>query len=276
MPEITPDQITAGFAAAEGGGNAPEPAQAAAPAPQQGATPPVAPAAPETASYPWAKDVEGLGLPPEMLPKLNEYLANNWQPRMTEFETKNKGYLDQFGGNEDHMALMSQMYQEFSTDPEQAFRKMGVDMGYLDPADFEDGQLGSPDAPQGDPQAPQNALPPEYQQWMDEKMAKEAEEKQLSQLNEYFDGVGQKFGDNFDRDLYHQLFVGTLGNEEQALATYQKYQDAIAAGQPPAAAPQVLNDGTGGAPLPTSGQPKTIDDAMALFVQQEEAAKRAR
>lgn len=276
MADITPDQITAGISAAEGAPDAPqEPAAPPAAAP----TPPQDPKAQAAPTYPWDKDVAGLGFPPELLPKLNDYLSNSWQPRMTEFETKNKGYMDLFGGDENNMQIASQMFNAFSDDPENAFLHLGVEMGYLDPSELENyqpGSLGTPEEGDQGGQPQQSALPPEQQQWLDQKMQEEQKQAQMETLNKYFDGVGQEFGDKFDRDLYHMLFVGAYGNEDAALEKYRAYHGSLNQPDPTPPAPAVLNESTGTALSPAAEQPKNIDEAMAAWMEQQVAAKRAR
>lgn len=274
MPEITPDQITAGLAAAEGGSPAAPPAAPPAAAPQEGSAP-QPPAS--SGAAPWAKDLEGLGLAPDGLAAVDKYLRDQWQPRMTEFETKNKGYMDLFGGSDESMQTAASMFKAFQENPEDAFVQLGLAMGYIDEADLGEDPQGALDEQLGQPEQPQTALPPEYQQWMDEKMAAEREEKEMQKLNDYFDTVAKQFeGQDFDRDLYHMLFVGAMGNEDAALEKYRTYASALAAGQAPATppAPPVLNDATGNTPVAGGPKPKTIDEAMNAFMEMDRAAKR--
>ena len=81
---------------------------------------PTAPAAAEPtapAGHPWDADLAGLQLAPEHSKAVSDYLAAQWQPRMTQYEQDLKTWRDAFGGNEEHRDLGAKIIKNFTNDP---------------------------------------------------------------------------------------------------------------------------------------------------------------
>lgn len=232
-----------------------------APAPQ-------APAAPGPA--PWQKDLDGLELG-DFTPKVDQYLREQWQPRVTKLEQDYAKYNDLFGGEFDNAEAASAMFGAFREDPEQAFMMLANAMGYK-----LDGEQEGPQEPQA-PEAPQpqDSFSDEDRQWIAQQRQIQEQQQQEQILRDYLGEVAKDYGDNWDEQTYLTLFVGTNGDEA---ATKQMYDQFIQGRQPAApaqTAPPVLSDNTGTAAAQAAEPPSSIDEAMAQY-RAEEQMRRAK
>lgn len=211
---------------------------------------------------PWAKDLADRGLDD---PRVDEYLRDVWQPRMTQFEQQVSEWSDMFGGDMEKAAIMAGLAEALEADPEGTYSQMGELLGIV----AGEGAPDAPDSEYSDEPGSEDEHPDEYRQWVMEKMAQEQEAQQdeayealLSELEGAHPG--------FDRELFHAAIVAFEGDPEMALEWYMKYHRA----PEPEASPDGPGPlGEGDVTPPEQKQYSGIGDAIADFMSEDRTAK---
>ncbi len=244
----------------------PEPAAPAEPAPPVA---PAAPAAPAT-THPWDTRLAELGLEPEHQAAVSEYLAKEWQPRMTQFEQDLKEWQDSFGGSTQHRDLGANLISAFQDDPETAFIQLGVELGMLDPEDLGEGWEhfleGRTDEPPANDDSRLTAEEKEILAWARDQMGSQKQEESINTLHAYYHDLANEHGiaEGFDLETFDIMFGGAMGDVDKAVALYKAVQGGAQAPTPPPAvetAPPVLDDHTGGQAPPEAEHYTSFEEA---------------
>lgn len=219
----------------------------------------------ESGPAPWAKDLSDRGLDD---PRIDEYLRDVWQPRMTQFEQQVAEWSDMFGGDMEKAAIMAGLAEALEADPEGTYSQMGELLGIVagEPA---------PDAPDSEALADgempdeDGGEPDEYRQWVMDKMAQE-QEAQQDEAYEALLGELEEAHPGFDRELFHAAIVAFEGDPEMALEWYMKYHRAP---EPEASPDGPAPLGEGDVTPPEQAEYSNIGDAIADFMSQDKTAK---
>jgi len=75
---------------------------------------------------PWANDLAERGLDD---PRIDQYLREVWQPRMTQFEQDLAGWSELFGGDMEAAQIMAGLAEALDNDPEGTYQQMGELLG---------------------------------------------------------------------------------------------------------------------------------------------------
>lgn len=208
---------------------------------------------------PWAKDLADRGLDD---PRVDAYLREVWQPRMTQFEQQVSEWSELFNGDMETAQIMSGLAVALENDPQGTYQELGQLLGFSD-GEFDEAPEGEFD--EGEYEEGQEQEPDEYRQWVMQKM----EEERISQEDQAYEsllGELEQANPGFDRDLFHAAIVAHDGDPEMALDWYMKYHRA----------PQAADQHDGPAPLgegnPTPPEAKEysgIGDAISDFLSEE-------
>lgn len=216
---------------------------------------------------PWAKDLAERGLDD---PRIDSYLNEVWQPRMTQFEQQVAEWSGLFGGDMERAQIMAGLAEALENDPAGTYQQIGELLGLANDGEYnetfddagyeDDGQLGEQEQPD------------EYRQWVMQKMEEEmvaqqdaAYENLLTELEEQTPG--------FDRNLFHAAIVAFDGDPEMAMSWYMQYHRAP---EPPDEMNGPTPMGEGNPTPPESKEYSGIGDAIADFLSQEKTSKGAR
>ena len=231
---------------------------------------------PESAT-PWSKDLEDLGLGDHMQ-TVDQFLREKVQPYVTQVEQEKSEYA-QFFEDVDSARIAAQVanglfdesYQETLNQLDSA---LGWGLFNQEDADVAVGD-GIGDFPVEEQEAPQVALPPEYQEYLDNKMAEDQLKEQREAIDSYLNEKAGHYGDAFDRDLYEMVFShGTVqGIDFEAIdKAYEQWYDKA---HPQPTPPAVLSDDTGvSLPDPKAGDVESFDDATELLIKMMEQNSR--
>lgn len=218
--------------------------------------------------HPWDQDLSFI--PDEQVrSSVSDYLANTWQPRVTQIEQSSKPAVE--------------LYNDFSEKPKDTLVDVAKELYGADVASafkqYLDEVEGSPETPQApQPTGEQPARDPEVQaivDWkreQDEKAAFDAEFSRVEQANP---------GLKIDRDLFIRE-VAETGNFDQAVTAYQskyagylQYLQQQEAATPPAEVPPPATLGSGEAAgageVPSTPQNQTLHEAIDDFFEVEGA-----
>lgn len=216
---------------------------------------------------PWAKDLADRGLDD---PRVDEYLREVWQPRMTQFEQQISQWDELFGGDMERAQIMAGLAEALEQDPLGTYQQIGELLGLTESdGEYDENTDGEVDDEAYDGDAEE---PDEYRQWVMQKMEEEmvaqqdaAYEQLLSELEEQTPG--------FDRELFHAAIVAFDGDPEMAMNWYMKYHRAP---EPPDEQDGPTPVGEGNPTPPESKEYSGIGDAIADFMSESKTAKAAR
>lgn len=210
--------------------------------------------------HPWDADL--VFVPDEHRGAVSKYLAEQWQPRMTQHEQDLKEWKDAFGGDPEVRDLGSKLINSFQTiGAEGTFLQMGVELGFIDPTELGDewaeiySKIG--DDPTGAPDpADDSRLTPEEREilaWAKDQKEREFQETQRNELHTYYKELAKQAGipdDQFNVEKFDVFFGGTMGDDKEAMEMYKAWAAGLA---PPPPAPAVeeppvpvLDDQSGG------------------------------
>lgn len=212
----------------------------------------------ERGPSPWANDLQNLGLDPDSQKAVDDYLARQWQPRMTELEQAYAPFKDKFESPEDaqHAADLLYMYRD---DPQAAHQAVGemlnemVESGQITPAEAEEAkeQMEDQAAP---------ALSDEHQKLLDDIKA----EREAAQNQKEFDILMEQVrGDipQVDETWFAKMVIANNGDVDQAIADYKELLPAHAAvPEPPP--PTAGEEGSSAPSMMEDDMPKTLKDAI--------------
>lgn len=234
-----------------------------------------APARP--AQAPWSKDLEDLGLDPETLSKVDQYMREKIQPRTTQLEQKASEYDKLFSkftmqdgsplAANDAAMMASELLDALATDPENAVRDI-MQLMSLDPAKFAQVQQEMSDQQQETTKetTPQNEEVPPELEWIQEKMRMEQE---AAQDKAWEDHLAEREAEipGFNRDLYTMAMAAVGPDPEVVMDWYNKFHVA------PAPTPQAPPTVSPGQPTP----PETpyygsIKDAVRGYIADQKVA----
>lgn len=242
----------------------PDPKKAADPkAQKQGSSQPADKGkAKESGPPPWAKDLSDRGIDD---PRVDEYLREVWQPRMTQHEQSLSEWEGLFGdGGMEAARIGAGLLDALESDPEGTYAQIGELLG-LTQAEVEsmvdeESDAGTEPA-DGEPTDPRQA-------YVDRLMQQEQEQKQEQQYQALLDALGKQF-EGFDEDLFHICMLAHEGDLDQALQAYQTYHPEQTAGDP---APPTAGDASSPTPrdAPEYG---SIGDSIDAFLSDERARR---
>lgn len=224
---------------------------------------------------PWANDLAERGLDD---PRIDQYLREVWQPRMTQFEQDLAGWSDLFGGDMEAAQIMAGLAEALDSDPEGTYQQMGEllglsgDIGEYDefdeaehsptPMDYDDDEEGYEDSEEGD----------EYRDWVMSKMMEEQEAQQDAAYEDLLVNIEQQVP-GFDRDLFHAAIVAFEGDPDSAMEWYMKYHRAPEA---PAEmdGPDPVGEGTSG--VPNKDEYSNLGSAIDAFLSEDRTSRSTR
>lgn len=241
---------------------------------------PATPAAPELTG-PWANDLkEAFGDDPELLTKVNGFMADKYQPYVTKIEQDSaparalfKDLSENFDGT--MAALLSEVYGDDRPDLADRFTELLA-------AGATPAEAGAQVAAEGQVKSPE-ALPAEVQEIVEErKLAKQQEAYQtaLAALK------AEVKDEAFDDDEFGPFVVSADGNLANAYAMYSTWRAKVqakygpaAVETPPVAAPPspIGTDATsaGTSTPPVQKKYASIDDAIDDFMADARAQRSA-
>lgn len=216
---------------------------------------------------PWLKDLEGMGLSPDHLAAMDEYLGSQWQPRMTQFEQQAAEWSNLFGGDMERAQIMANIAAGLESDPAGTYRQIGELLELVDPTN--DGAQ-----PPADPSGEQPPAGDEGEGQDDPRMAfldELMQERQASQADDMYrqvmDGFAQTYGDGFDEDLFNIALLAHGGDVQAADAWYSERHVPA---EPPADPPPTSGDPV--SPAPDKPKHANLKDAVNAWVSDREAA----
>lgn len=197
------------------------------------------PIAQDTGSYnlpdsPWKGELEGLGLAPEHLQKVDSWYRGK-QGHVTQLEQQNRQYLGMFGNNPDALAAMSQIYSGFANEEtrQETYEQLGEMLGLtasevaeaVGDDDYEDYEGDS-----------QESTP--YQEWIEAKMAEEQAAAEDADFQTIMDGLAQEVP-GFDEELFIRLVMASGGDLQAAWDDYAVMSARYAVQSPPPPPPTI-------------------------------------
>jgi hypothetical protein len=217
-------------------------------------TPEAAPA--PTSDAPWASDLQGLGLDADSFGKVDGYLRQSWQPRMTQFEQQVA-----------ELAPARELYQDF-VNPDTAadtFLAVGAQLFGDEKAEALAKLIAEQEAAAAaEPAAPAQQLDPRVQALIEREEAAEREAAYRSELDRV-----KSTNPDLDEDLFHPFVIAADGNIDAAVQRYNQWHGQARSKFAPAEAgeaapPTALGTGDGGgtAVPPTSPRYDSIDAAL--------------
>jgi hypothetical protein len=210
---------------------------------------------------PWAKDLADRGLDD---PRIDEYLRESWQPRMTQYEQQISQYDELFGGDMDRAQMLAGLAEALENDPQGTYAELGQLLG------LSDGEFSGDDEDFAfDEQPDEGESPDQYREWVMNKM----QEEQVQQQDQAYESLlseleGQYPG--FDRGLFHAAIVAHDGDPEQALGWYMQYHREPS---PPDTPDGPTPVGEGNPTPPEAQEYSGIGEALQAFMQEEKARK---
>ena len=213
---------------------------------------------------PWAKDLADRGLDD---PRIDEYLNEVWQPRMTQFEQQASEWSGLFGGDMERAQIMAGLAEALEADPEGTYQQIGEILGLSQTNGEYDGTEG---LDEGD--GTEQEQPDEYRDWVMQKM----QEEQIAQQDAAYESLLTELSEQvpgFDPNLFHAAIVAHDGDPEAAMEWYMQYHRA----PEPAAAPDGPTPvGEGNPTPPEEKQYSGFGDAIADFMSESKTSKSAR
>ena len=207
---------------------------------------------------PWDAKLQELGLTD---PKFSDFLRTEVQPYVTQLEQGGQGEVDP--QIQEQAQLWQELQNEFSQDPETAYRELGELLGLTgdeealgvdgDPDDADENDDGEVE---DDPRL----------SYVDEIMQRERQAKEDQEYNSFLDEMGKRMP-GFDGDLFTHFVLAYQGDLDAALTTYEKYHKAPDPTDPP---PPSLDGG--GSPPSASPKYGSIGDAMEAFLVESRAS----
>jgi hypothetical protein len=224
---------------------------------------------------PWSKDLEELGLDPDTLTKVDEYMRSKIQPRTTQLEQRTSNYDKLFGGFEQHdgstldpdsaAEMASELLKSLASDPQAAVKEI-MELMQLDPKAFLAVQEEMKD--QIEEQTPQE--PDEKQQWIEQQMQREKEAKEDAAWEDHLKSRESEIP-GFNRELYTAMMAAVGPDPDTALEWYKKFH------QEPAPAPEPSATLGEGHPTPPEDyNDSSIASAVKGFSSDMRAARNAR
>jgi hypothetical protein len=225
---------------------------------QQGAKAP----AKEQGPPPWAKDLADRGIED---PRVDQYLREVWQPRMTQHEQQLAEWTGLFGdGGMDAARIGAGLLEALESDPEGTYQQIGELLG-LTAAEVEE---MAEDAEGEELDGPEAAPEDDVTRWVRERMEQEQAAQQDAQYQQLLDALGQQF-EGFDENLFNMAMLAHEGDLDAALQAYTAYHKPPA---PKDEAPPTLGD----APAPTPREAhdfSTIGDSIDAFLSEDRARR---
>lgn len=188
------------------------------PAPPPQAPPPQDPPSPPGGPTPWAEDLSSLDLPEDVVPKVDSYLRDKWQPRVTALEQR-------AAVPEQGVELWNDLTNEDTSD--EAFVSIAAELYGDDVADqLEEALLLNEEQPGVEPGQPQPGQPPssedERLQWVEEQREDEAYDEGVREVLQKHQGL---FADEEDAAFQLAPFVDfTDGDFDAAVEQYRARQ----------------------------------------------------
>lgn len=230
-----------------------------------------APAQPQSQGRPWDNDLSFIP-DAQVRSQVSEYLAQTWQPRMTQLEQQN--------------AAATSLYEDFRSNPRDTLREVAAELieaELVKPEDLKDVlPVGEPQAqpepqtPEPSPADPQHQRDPEVQALLD----RERERAEKEAFDAEYERVKQAHPDlALDYDLYLQS-VAETGDFDQAVERYQdKFGDfdrylreqATAEPQTDPTAPPVADPAAGTGEVATEPKYETLDEAIDDYFAEQSA-----
>lgn len=174
---------------------------------------------------PWAKDLEGLGLDPQINQIVDKYLRDKWQPRVTELEQQYAPYKELFKEQDDGPTAAELLYS-LRTDPHGTYKLIG---------ELITEQIGFPDEQASDTSAPdttqQEKTDPRLE-YVDKLMVEREAQEQMEEFQKVYQDQKEKFPD-LEEEWFAKLVIANNGNVDTAMADYEKIFPQKPAEQPP-------------------------------------------
>lgn len=228
---------------------------------------------------PWSKDLADLGLDPETLSKVDQYMRDKVQPHTTQLEQKASAYdkmFSKFTTNDGKAldantaaSMASELLDALATDPEGAVRDI-MQLMQLDPSKFAQVQQEMQEQADDSPEE----VPPELT-WVQQQMQAQEHAEQDRLWQEHLEQLANEHDGNFSQKLY-TLAMATVGPDgDAAMQWYKDAYDEIASivgkqNMPKETAPATL--GEGNPTPPETPQYGSIKDAVKSFVSDSRVA----
>lgn len=218
---------------------------------------------------PWLKDLEGLGLNPEHVPSVDEYLRTQWQPRMTEFEQQVAEWSNLFGGDMERAQIMANIANALEEDPAGTYRQIGELLELVDSETDGDALPVGDEGDMGDPEGEDTGEPDPRQQFLDELMEQHKQQQADAMYERMMDGIREEFP-GLDEDLFNTALLAHGGDVAGARAWYApRHQPLRTPDEPPPSADEPP------APTPPAREkPASISDAVNRWMSDREVASR--
>lgn len=220
----------------------------------------------ESGPAPWAKDLADRGLDD---PRVDEYLREVWQPRMTQFEQQASEWSGLFGGDMERAQIMAGLAEALEADPEGTYQQIGEILGLTNT----DGEYNETDGLDGlDEDGEEQEHPDEYREWVMQKM----QEEQIAQQDQAYEALLSELSEQvpgFDPNLFHAAIVAYDGDPEAAMQWYMQYHRAPEPAQSPDGPTPV---GEGNPTPPEAKEYSGIGDAIADFMSEDKVSRSAR
>ncbi len=220
----------------------------------------------ERGPSPWAKDLVDRGLED---PRIDDYLNEVWQPRMTQMEQQSSEWSGLFGGDMERAQIMAGLAEALEGDPEGTYQQIGEILGLTTNNGEYNETDGLDDETDG---AEGTGQPDEYRDWVMSKMQEEQVQQQdaayeslLGELSEQVPG--------FDPNLFHAAIVAHDGDPEAAMQWYMQYHRAP---DPAGTLDGPTPVGEGSPTPPEAKEYSGIGDAIADFMSESKTSRSAR
>lgn len=182
---------------------------------------------------PWSKDLEDLGLDPETLNKVDQYMRDKVQPHTTQLEQKASEYdklFSKFTTNDGKAldatsaaTMASELLDALASDPESAVRDI-MQLMQLDPAKFAQVQEQMEEQ-QADEKTEED--PPELT-WVQQQMKAQQEAEQDKAWQDHLEQLRTEKDGTFAEKLYTLAMASVGPDPATAMEWYQNAYDEIA------------------------------------------------
>lgn len=214
---------------------------------------------------PWAKDLEGLGLPPEYQQAVDKYLREKWQPRVTELEQQYAPY--KVFQSPDDGATAADLLYSLRENPQETYKVLGqlIEEQYGPMTDAEKKEAVDQVVSDSQEQQPQKDDP--RLDYVDQLMQERELEQQMEDFQKLYEEQKQQFPE-LEEEWFAKLVLANNGDVENAMADYAKLFPKQESEPPP---PTI---GEGATTPPESEEWDSSKESFESFVKRTLAPKR--